>query len=419
MGFLFRLASRNLFRSKLRTAVSIAAIAFGVMIVVFARGLVVGMTESIYSDHIYYNSGHIKIVTPEYHVRERLLTLDYPIDGFAGEGLEEMMSALRGVDGVDMVIPRLKFGAMVSTDDELVAMSGWGIVPDYELKFTDVEDYLVEGRMVQPGQREVVMGTALLEEINKGVGDKVTILFNTAFGSLQGVTFTIVGRIETGLKLLNEVVFYLPLDEAQRLLEMEGEATELLLVTPNREKVPDVLPEVEALLARFGAADKYVALSYKETSDLISIMEISEAIFDSIYIFLVLLSCIVVVNTMIMIVRERTREIGMMSALGLESREILQLFAIEGGLMGVVGSLVGAVLGHLINSYLARVGLDYGAALSEMSADTLLNTMVHPVASIEVAIYSFVLGVVVVTIACFFPARRAAGLEPTEALREG
>lgn len=126
MGFLFRLASRNLFRSKLRTAVSIAAIAFGVMIVVFARGLVVGMTESIYSDHIYYNSGHIKIVTPEYHVRERLLTLDYPIDGFAGEGLEEMMSALRGVDGVDMVIPRLKFGAMVSTDDELVAMSGWG-----------------------------------------------------------------------------------------------------------------------------------------------------------------------------------------------------------------------------------------------------------------------------------------------------
>lgn len=419
MGFLLKLASRNLFRSKLRTAVSIAAIAFGIMIVVFSRGLVVGMTESIYSDHIYYNSGHIKIITPEYHARERLMTLDYPVDGFAGEGLEAMMSALGSVDGVDMVIPRLKFGAMVSTDDELVAMSGWGVIPDYELEFTDVEDYLVEGRMARAGEREVVMGTALLDKIHKGVGDKVTILFSTAFGSLQGVTFTIVGRIETGLKLLNEVVFYLPLDEAQRLLEMEGEATELLLVTPDREMASDVLPEIRAMLAREGVADKYLALSYRETSDLIAIMEVSEGIFDFIYIFLVLLSCIVVINTMIMIVRERTKEIGMMSALGLEGREILQLFAIEGGLMGIVGSLVGAVLGHMLNSYLARVGFDYGAALSGMNAETLFTTTIYPVASFEVAVYSFVLGVVVVTIACLFPARRAAGLEPTEALREG
>ena len=67
------------------------------------------------------------------------------------------------------------------------------LFPNKELNFTDLEDYLVEGRMVTAGQREVVMGTALLKKINCRVGDKVTILFNTAFDSLRGITFRIVG----------------------------------------------------------------------------------------------------------------------------------------------------------------------------------------------------------------------------------
>lgn len=196
--------------------------------------------------------------------------------------------------------------------------------------------------MVQPGRQEVVMGTALLEKINAKVGGKVTILFNTAYGSLKGVTFEVVGRLDTGLKLLNEMVFYLPLDQAQRFLEMDEEVTELLLVLPDRKMVSQVLPEVKELLALEGGG-RYLALGYRETSDLIPLMDLSEVIFNFIYIFLVLLSCIVVINTMIMIIRERTREIGMMAALGLEKKEILQLFLIEGGFMGLIGSLLGAL----------------------------------------------------------------------------
>ena len=261
MGFLVKVAFKNLFRSKLRTIVSIIAIAFAVMIVVFARGLIVGMIESITSDHIQYYAGHLKFVDPEYYKRERLLTLDYPIDGFNGEGAGEMITALEGIDRIEMVVPRLKFGAMVSTADELVMMNGWGVDPDKELTFTKIEDYLVEGRMVQPGQLEVVMGTALLEKINRRVGDKVTIVYNSAFNSIKGTTFKILGRIESGIKLLNEVVFYLPLDYAQRLLEMEDEVTELLLVTTDKKLIPQVQSTVRAMLATEGKGDRYVALS--------------------------------------------------------------------------------------------------------------------------------------------------------------
>jgi putative ABC transport system permease protein len=368
---------------------------------------------------VHYNSGHIKIIDEGYQKRERLLTLNYPVDGLAGQGLEQMMAALVEIDHVEMVIPRLKFGAMVSTGDKLISMSGWGVNPEDELAFTDIEDYLAEGRMVAPGRQEVVMGTALLAKINRKVGEKVTIVFNTAYGSMRGITFNIVGRIESGLKLLNEMVFYLPLDQAQWLLEMEDQATELLLVTTDPKLVPQVLPAVKAFLAKAGEDGRYLALGYRETSDLIPLMDLSEVMFNYIYIFLVLLSCIVVINTMIMIIRERTKEIGMMTALGLEAKNILQLFVIEGAFMGIAGSLVGSVLGHMLTAYLGKTGFDYGQALSGMDTEVLFDTMFYPVASTANTVFAFVLGVVVVTLACLFPARRAARLQPTEAMREG
>jgi len=162
-----------------------------------------------------------------------------------------------------------------------------------------------------------------------------------------------------------------------------------------------------------------LALSYRETSDLIPLMDLSELMFSYVYLIIVLLSCVVVVNTMIMIIRERTREIGMMAALGLEGKNILQLFVIEGAFMGIAGSLVGAVLGHLITAYLGKVGFDYGEALSAMDAEVLFDTMFYPVASVGNAVFAFLLGVIVVTLACLFPARRAARLQPTEAMRAG
>ncbi|MGP3778303.1 ABC transporter permease [Halanaerobium saccharolyticum] len=415
MTFLINIAFKNMFRNKLRTIVSILAIAFAVMVIVFTRGLIDGMIGDTYSLYIHYDTGHIKIIDEEYEQKEKLLSLNYTVKGLENKNLSEMQADLSEMEGIEMVIPRLKFGAAVSTEEELVQMLAWGVDGAKELEFTNLERELSQGRMVEPGQREVVMGSELLKKINRSVGEKVTMVYTTAFSSFQGATFEIVGEIQSNLPLLNEQVVFMPIDTAQNLLYLNDEATELLLVTEDRELAGEFLPQVRNYLNQ-GGGNNYLAQSWKEGNTFIQLLEVSETIYNFIYLFLVLLSSIVVINTLVMIVKERTQEIGMMSALGLKSREILQLFILEGSAMAVIGSFLGALGGGALNYYLAGVGFDYSAAFEDI--DVLMNPVIYPTYKVEHMLFAFAIGVVVTTLTAIIPARRAAKLEPTEALRE-
>ncbi|PTV97951.1 putative ABC transport system permease protein [Halanaerobium saccharolyticum] len=415
MTFLINIAFKNMFRNKLRTIVSILAIAFAVMVIVFTRGLIDGMIGDTYSLYIHYDTGHIKIIDEEYEQKEKLLSLNYTVKGLENKSLSEMQADLSEMEGIEMVIPRLKFGAAVSTEEELVQMLAWGVDGAKELKFTNLERELSQGRMVEPGQREVVMGSELLKKINRSVGEKVTMVYTTAFSSFQGATFEIVGEIQSNLPLLNEQVVFMPIDTAQNLLYLNDEATELLLVTEDRELAGEFLPQVRNYLSQ-GGGNNYLAQSWKEGNTFIQLLEVSETIYNFIYLFLVLLSSIVVINTLVMIVKERTQEIGMMSALGLKSREILQLFILEGSAMALIGSFLGALGGGALNYYLAGVGFDYSAAFEDI--DVLMNPVIYPTYKVEHMLFAFAIGVVVTTLTAIIPARRAAKLEPTEALRE-
>jgi len=377
------------------------------------------MIESTFLNHINYKAGHIRVIDEEYKLKERLLSLNYPVDGFNGEGTTTMAEKLKEVEGVEQIVPRLKFAAVVSQEDELVRMMGWGVDPAEEIKFTKIDKDITEGRMVQSGNREVAMGAGLMKELNREVGDKVTILYTTPFGSFKGSTFKIVGKIQSSLQMINDNIFYLPLDQAQRILEMPGEVTELLLITSNQYKAASLLPGLNELFAREDKSGKYILQVWNKDYELIGLFDIATKIYNFVYIFIIILACFVLVNTLIMIVNERTREIGMMSALGLRSREILYLFTIEGAIIGVIGSAIGTVLGGILTKVFSIVGIDYSAAMEGVSGgDLLLEPIFYTVFSLENLVFCFVLGVVVVTIVCVIPARMAARLEPTEALRQ-
>ena len=418
MNYLWNLARKNLSRSKLRTSISIIAIAIAIISVTFARGLINGMIESTYQNHIYYKAGHVRVIDNEYELKERILSLNHSVDGFSGEGASMMADKLKEVEGVTQVVPRIKFGAVVIQEDELVRMLGWGIDPAEEIKFTQIDKDLSEGRMVQPGNREIVMGSGLMKKLNREVEDKVTLVYTTPYGSIKGSTLKIVGKIQSSLPLINDNVFYLPIEQAQEMLEMPGQVSELLLITPDYKNAGSVLPALTKLFAQEDKSNKYILQIWDEVGELVALFKIAINMYNFIYVFIIVLASFVLINTLIMIINERTREIGMMTALGLKSREILYLFIMEGAIIGVIGSFIGAILGGIITKMVSVTGIDYSAAMEGMSADLMFDPIFYPVFSLENLIFCFFLGVLVVTIACIIPARKAARLEPTEALRQ-
>jgi len=199
---------------------------------------------------------------------------------------------------------------------------------------------------------------------------------------------------------------------------MPGEVTELLIITADYNKTSLILPALNELFAKEDKTGKYSLQVWNKGYELIELYEIALKMYNFIYIFIIILASFVLINTLIMIVNERTREIGMMTALGLKSREILYLFTIEGAIIGILGSAVGAVLGGILTKIFSIVGIDYSAAMEGMSADLMLEPIYHTVFSLGNIIFCFILGVLVVTIACMIPARMAASLEPSEALRQ-
>lgn len=416
MWFLWKTANKNLFRHRTRSLVSILAIAITIGAITFSRGFVQGIADNLFQHHIHLHAGHIRITHKEYHRKECLLPLEYRIDGFRDEGVEEMISELLTIPGVQRAIKRIHFYALYSSSEKMVTMRGWGIQPEEEMDSISFHDYIIEGIMVREGFKEMVLGVRLLEELGFQVGDTITILYWDSFGALKGTSFTIVGTMKSHLPLIDTHSFFIPLDQAQEILDMPASVTQILLLTEHRLKSREVLPLVEEVFLREGARE-YLPVPWEESDTTIAYLIVGEKIYSLIYLFILLLACVVLANTMLMIIKERTQEIGMMTAMGLKKREILSLFLMESIAMGTIGSFIGVIVGGLTTYILSSTGVDYSHLFGEIESEILISPILYPIFSWQNLLLTFTLGVVVTALTSIVSVRRAALLEPVEALR--
>lgn len=412
---LIRIAFRNLGRARARTALSFLAVATGVFVVILAKGTIDGSLKMLIDNSITFSSGHVRIIDREYQLKERLLSLNYPVDGFAGEGYQAMVRDLGGIDSVDNIVPRLRFGAMVSKGAELEGVMAMGVDPGPEEKLVQFSRYIAGGRFLRTGERGAVMGYRTLEKLGLRVGDRFTLVFNTALGSLKGHSLTVVGSIESGLPYLDDGLVFVPLDVAQAMLDMGSAATEVLVMSRDESSVPRMLRDIQLLLRSKNAEARYVAEPWYQHGEIISALEVTRTAYNVVYLFVLFLASFVVVNTMLMIVNERRREIGMMGALGLHPGEIRRLFMYEGAMMGASGSMLGVAVGTLTLRVWSAVGIAIPGV--NVGKEFLIPARLYPEFSLKVIAFAFAAGIAVTLVAVFWPARRAASMEPTQALR--
>ena len=402
------IAFRNIFRNRRRSILSGTAICVAAMSIVLLFSFIAGMIDDMQYNFHTYTTGAVRVRHKDFSRYERLNPMHLTVD--VSDGL---MGELRQEEGISEMSPRIGFPTRIYRDGENFNAFGTGVDFTTETAYQNLGPELVpEGRIPEMGANEVLIGYKLAEEVGVGLGDKITILSSTAARGTNAITFTIVGLLAYPMQGLNNITILAPLDRVQYFLRMPGQVQEIIM------KVGEDVDSTE--LAR-KLRDKYAGVydveikGWKELDTSYSFIEMAQTIYDIVALFFFILGSSVILNTTIMVIFERMREIGTMSAMGMSGRDLVRLFFIEAFIISVAGALAGVLLGIGFTQILARVGLDFGEAME--GVDFEISTVLYPKLNFRSTVVVFFYAVIVASLTAILPARRASRIEPVDALR--
>ncbi len=402
---LLRLALRNLFRQRRRSLLTLAATGVGVTMILVGHGLTSSFLRSLVDDVVQRRLGALVVRPLLPRGNAELLPLSPSVD------IAAVLPILQSTAGVSAAAPRLRFAGLLSNGrtQTMVLITAIDVAAEVgvcPLRPDDVVGGV--GRFLGATDTAgAVVGKELARGLKAAPGSSLTVQAASAGGAQNAVDVDVVGVARAAGFLESKGTMTMPLRLAQELTHSQGQATEIAVAVDAAHSVAEVAAElkrrVPPSLEVVGWAEIMPFLSDVQVRMRI-ILSGAGAVLFTIAIF-------GVVNTMLMSVWERVREIGTLLALGFRRRQIVGLFLIEGGLLGLSGGVVGAVVGLVIVTLAGMRGL----AFSPPGAGVPL--ILHPQPSLLVAVVAVVVAALGALAASAWPARRAAALDPVEALR--
>ncbi len=417
MRFIFTLAMKNLSRYKRRTAITAIAIAFGLMMFIIVDSLLLGVEQESVRNLIWYETSSVRIHTKE-HWPDRLL---FPLE----EGIEQPQKVIdllkqdgytateRTMFKADMILYSEDFG-----EDGNLSVMVTGIDPEQDNEVFHFEDTLLEGRFLNKGEQNgMLLGSWLAEDIGAEIGYWVTLVTRGNGGFFEAIDVQVVGIVNCPNPNVNRTLVMMDKDTAGAVLGMDGAVTEIDILLPGRSDVDIEVNKIQATLGANGL-DNLEARSWREMAkDYLAIAEAKRGGTGVILFLVFIIAAVGISNTMLMAMYERTRELGMMRALGMKDNHIRLAFIIEAGGIGLLGALAGILLGALANIFLANVGINIGFLLRDMDIGYRIQSIMRGTWSIKSFIITFVSGIFLSMLVSFFPIRRALKMDIPTCLR--
>lgn len=405
---LFKMAFRNVLRNTRRSILTAVGIIIAVMLIIFAQGLFTGMVDNMIENTARIASGHIRIVAPEYLRREKLLPLEEAVDI-----TPELQKMIESTPQVTAYTYRIPFGVLLTKDENSKPAFGNAIDVGREKGFLDLSDdkYLLEGSYLEPGDQSILIGRGLAKKLGFSVGDSLVIITSTAYGSPSGMNLTVKGIVQLGQANIDDNAFYIPLAAAQKLLDLEGRASEVLVLLQSREDADNVAARWQKQTGN-DAGLEFVPWGQ---DTILGMLKVVFQVYWVIYFILLLVASATIVNTMLMAVFERIKEIGILKAMGMRGSRILWLLTAEASMIGLFGAAVGAVLGVLLVLIVPQI--NFSSLSGQDLGSIYFNPVIKLILTPGAAIGCFLFGWFVATITALYPARQGTKVRPAEALR--
>ena len=398
------MAFRNVFRQRRRTVLTVLTMFGGFALSCFSIGWMDGSYNYIIDMFTRHQLGHIQIHKKGYLDRP---TLYGTIDDYS-----DVASTVDGVPGVVRTSPRLYAAGLVSVGEKSSIARIIGVDPALENTATLFDRKIETGRAFSnDGSRETVIGKGLARRIDAKIGDNVVLLSQAADGSIANDAYTIAGTIDTGDPAGDLTAVYLRLTDAQELFVLEGRVHEIAVIADELDEVRKIATRVRH---RLDDPDLAVDPWQVFARSFYNAMMADKAGGWVMLVVIILVVAVGVLNTVLMSVLERTREYGLLRAMGTRPGQIFLLVIIEVAIMAVISVAVGAVAGWALNHFLSIHGVP-------MPFEFSYGGMEFTHAFTEVNTRSFLIPMIVVILSALvvsiFPALRAARTIPAAAMR--
>lgn len=406
MGKLVRLAWRNVWRNRRRNLIAVIAIALGLTFLIFFDGLFGGSSEAIFGNAVRLQGGNIQIHAPGYLEKAKRLPLMPLVDESTA-----IQAALAQPEVVS-ASSRINTSGMVSSREGTFPVTITGLEPEAEAALGLLAENIAAGRYLVPDDGDhVLIGQSLAERLDVGIGDRVSMVGRATHEQMRRRTMTVIGIYDMGLPEVEKGLVYISLPEAQSLFELRDQVTEVVVAM---ETVGQEAGLVERL--RLALPDYEVNAWDEISPELRQSMDMNTQVMGIFGLIVLLIAAIGILNLLLMAVFERTREIGLLGAMGLKRREILSLFLLEGTMLGLMGALLGCLVGGLIVFIFGQVGLDWSAASEASDLTALIGERLYPAVTGDMLVARGATVVFIAALASLYPAWRASRREPAEAL---
>ena len=401
-----RLAWRNIWRHRRRTIIIVSAMGFGLSLMMMYDGLVDGFNQAIYGNAIKVLGGNIQVHAEGY----RASSGQKPLLPLADDA--KVVEAARAQPGVVAAARRINTGGLASSREGAFAVGITAIEPEIEQAVNLAGQNVIAGRALTADDGDsVFIGKGLADAMGVGVGDRITLTGRSAHEQMRRRTMTVVGVYDLGMADIEKLTVYISLAEAQTLYDLPGQSTEVAIFLEQIGNERDLIDTLAPALPGHeleSFEDSYPELKYA--------LATKGKVMDIFSVIILGIAGIGILNLLLMAVYERTREIGVLGAMGLKPRQISLLFILEGTLIGLVGVGLGIVLGLSFNAMMMAVGLDFTAFSGMTSYTALITDKVYPSWGVGKLLSRALTVAIIAALAAVIPAHEAAQRDPAEAL---
>jgi ABC-type lipoprotein release transport system permease subunit len=408
MKLYLRLAWRNVWRHRRRTLIIILAIGLTLSMMMMYDGLIVGFNQAIYGNAIKVLGGNIQVHALGYRAKAN----QSPLLPLADD--QAVVEAAEANPQVQIATRRINTGGLITSPEGAFAVGIIGIEPEKEAEANITAQNVKAGRFLAPDDGDVIfIGKGLAEAMGAQVGDRIALTGRSTHDQMRQRTMTVIGVYDLNIPDIEKRTVYMSLVEAQDLYGLTGQSTEVGVILKQLGQEAAVIAALKPELP--GYEIESWETNYPELTTAISS---KGAAMNVMSVVIMLIAGIGILNLLLMAVYERTREIGVLGALGFRPRQISWLFILEGTLIGLVGVAAGILLGLALNGLLRIIGLDFTAFSSLTSYMALINEKVYPSWGMEKLVSRALTVAIIAALAALIPAREAAGKEPAQALHK-